>query len=221
MNILTVPGVGGSEPTHWQSWLERQVSHSTRVEQDHWKQPVISVWVERFVETLLQQTKPVYVVAHSFGCLTAVAALSKRPDLKQRIIGLLLVAPANPERFSAQGLRQQGENSIADQLQQSALAVPTRLIASRTDPWLSYADAVKWSTRWGATLVDLGDAGHINVAAGFGEWPQIFHHLHGLHQHAIPSKKSFTVFQNNRMQPHMQAAQTSLQTQRFNVSALT
>ncbi|MNL66946.1 hypothetical protein D3C87_1914830 [compost metagenome] len=26
------------------------------------------------------------------------------------------------------------------------------------------------STRWGSRLVDLGHAGHINVASGFGRW---------------------------------------------------
>ena len=24
---------------------------------------------------------------------------------------------------------------------------------------------------WGAELVDIGDAGHINTSAGYGEWP--------------------------------------------------
>lgn len=199
MKILTVPGVGGSESSHWQSWLERQVDDSTRVEQDHWKQPVISVWVERFIETLLQQSKPVYVVAHSFGCLTAVAALTQRPDLKQRIIGLLLVAPANPERFSEHGLRQEGEKSIADHLQQHALTVPTRLIASRTDPWLSYADAVKLASTWRATLVDLGNAGHINVASGYGAWPQVFHHLHALHRSPVADRQTAKYTPKSRM----------------------
>lgn len=199
MKILTVPGVGGSDSSHWQSWLEQQVDDSTRVEQDQWNQPVLSVWVQRFTETLLQQQSPVYVVAHSFGCLTAVAALTQRPELKQRIIGLLLVAPANPERFSSNGLRQQGEKSIADQLQQHALSVPTRLIASRTDPWLSYADAVKLAATWRATLVDLGNAGHINVASGYGAWPQVFHHLHALHRSPATDRNTAHYSPKSRM----------------------
>jgi len=51
------------------------------------------------------------------------------------------------------------------------------------------------ATRWGAKLVDLGHAGHINAAAGFGAWPQVITELNTLkssskfakpflHQHA-------------------------------------
>jgi predicted alpha/beta hydrolase family esterase len=25
---------------------------------------------------------------------------------------------------------------------------------------------------WGSRLIDLGDVGHLNPAAGYGEWPQ-------------------------------------------------
>ncbi len=188
MKTLIVPGVGGSEKQHWQSWLQQQLHDATRVEQDEWNKPVLDTWVERFTEVLLQQVSPVQVVAHSFGCLTAVAALTQRPALKQRIAGLILVAPANPERFSASGLRQNGENSIVNQLQQSALAVPVQLIASRNDPWLPYQDAELWASNWGATLIDLGDAGHINVASGFGAWPDIFHHMHAQTSEMVPKK---------------------------------
>jgi predicted alpha/beta hydrolase family esterase len=177
MKALIVPGVGGSEKAHWQSWLQEQLHDATRVEQDHWNKPVLDVWVQRFTEVLLQQTAPVQVVAHSFGCLTSVAALTRYPALKQRIAGLLLVAPANPERFSISGLRQDGEASIAHLLQHTGLPVPTQLIASRNDPWLSFNTAQSWATLWAASLIDLGEAGHINVAAGYGAWPGIFQYL--------------------------------------------
>lgn len=180
MNILTVPGVGGSEAGHWQTWLESQVNNSTRVEQDHWNQPVLDVWVSRFRDVLVKQTTPVVVVAHSFGCLTSVAALTRYPELASRIIGLLLVAPANPERFSVKGLRGTEEASIASLLQQHSLPVPTRLIASRTDPWLAFSDAKQLAHQWHASLHDLGNAGHINVASGYGVWPEIFYHLDAL-----------------------------------------
>lgn len=177
MKALIVPGVGGSEKAHWQSWLQEQLHDATRVEQDYWNKPVLDVWVQRFTEVLLQQAAPVQVVAHSFGCLTSVAALSRYPSLKQRISGLLLVAPANPERFSVAGLRKDGEASIAHLLQQTALPVPTQLIASQNDPWLSFNAAETWAGHWAAKLIDLGEAGHINVAAGYGAWPEIFQYL--------------------------------------------
>ncbi|KAI0677799.1 alpha/beta hydrolase, partial [Acinetobacter pittii] len=33
MHTVIVPGVGGSEQQHWQSWLQRQLESSSRVEQ--------------------------------------------------------------------------------------------------------------------------------------------------------------------------------------------
>jgi predicted alpha/beta hydrolase family esterase len=45
------------------------------------------------------------------------------------------------------------------------------MVLSRTDPWLSLAAGQRWAARWGCHVVDLGDAGHINVASGFRSLP--------------------------------------------------
>jgi predicted alpha/beta hydrolase family esterase len=29
-----------------------------------------------------------------------------------------------------------------------------------------------WAQLWGSTLIDLGNAGHINTESGFGPWPE-------------------------------------------------
>ena len=204
MKALIVPGVGGSEKQHWQSWLQEQLHDAVRVEQDYWNKPVLDVWVQRFTEVLLQQTAPVQVVAHSFGCLTSVAAIQHNPALLQRIGSLLLVAPANPERFSVTGLRKEAEASIASQLPQTALPVATRLIASRNDPWLSFEAAELWATRWQADLVDLGHAGHINVAAGYGAWPDIFQYLaSGTHKKRAVRQHSMSPMPHSAGQRHM------------------
>lgn len=178
MKSLIVPGVGGSEAQHWQSWLQQQRPDTQRVEQDQWHQPIIQVWVNRLIEVLETLQQPAQLVAHSFGCLTSVVALAQRPDVFSQISQLVLVAPANPERFSLNGLRQADEASIADLLPAQALALPSCLIASRTDPWLDFATAQCWAQRWHARLIDLGNAGHINVASGFGAWPELMQYLH-------------------------------------------
>jgi hypothetical protein len=54
------------------------------------------------------------------------------------------------------------------------------LIASQTDPWLTFEDAKKLAHHWHASLHDLGDAGHINVASGYGAWSEVFYHLDAL-----------------------------------------
>lgn len=49
-HTVIVPGVGGSEHQHWQSWLQRQLVSSSRVEQKNWDRPVLSEWIEQFVK---------------------------------------------------------------------------------------------------------------------------------------------------------------------------
>lgn len=178
MKYLIVPGVGGSEKEHWQTWLQHQLPNSIRVEQTDWYRPVLQIWVNRFIEVLESIQEPVHIIAHSFGCLTSINALAQRPDLAQQVSGLLLVASANPERFSSTGIRQANENSIDRYLPVKTVGVPTQLIASENDPWLTLADARKLASRWQANFINLGLAGHINVAAGFGPWPAIFNYLH-------------------------------------------
>ena len=52
------------------------------------------------------------------------------------------------------------------------LDIPTTVVASRNDPWMEFARARHLANAWGSSLVDLGHAGHINVASGFGPWPR-------------------------------------------------
>ncbi|AXI03706.1 RBBP9/YdeN family alpha/beta hydrolase [Aquirhabdus parva] len=191
MTTLILPGVGGSEPAHWQSWLETQLVDAKRVEQADWNSPVLHTWRQSLDrELLLNATEPVWIVAHSFGCLVTMSALSSRV-LASKVAGVLLVAPASPERFSLEGFARSKDQAIdphAPQapallsriLPRAPLGVPIRLIASRTDPWMTFEAAEWWATRWGAKLIDLGDAGHINVAAGFGAWPQVIKELNTL-----------------------------------------
>jgi predicted alpha/beta hydrolase family esterase len=51
------------------------------------------------------------------------------------------------------------------------LDVPTVLVASRNDPWMSFDRSRDLADDLGADLIDLGHAGHVNVASGFGPWP--------------------------------------------------
>ena len=45
------------------------------------------------------------------------------------------------------------------------------MVLSRSDPWLGVAAGRRWAARWGCHVVDLGDAGHINIASGFHTLP--------------------------------------------------
>lgn len=156
-STLIVPGLRNSGPTHWQSWFETQLADTRRVEQADWEQTCLSDWAARVRAAIDAADAPVWIVAHSFGCLASVTAAFSRP---QRIRGALLVAPADPRRF--------GEPAA---LLEARLDFPSLVVASTSDPWVASAVARHWAGIWGSDFLDIGDAGHINVDSGHGPWP--------------------------------------------------
>lgn len=52
------------------------------------------------------------------------------------------------------------------------LPFPATVVASRDDPYMGYAAAARLAQDWGADLVDLGHAGHVNTESGHGPWPE-------------------------------------------------
>ncbi|MEQ1093263.1 RBBP9/YdeN family alpha/beta hydrolase [Acinetobacter johnsonii] len=177
IHTVIVPGVGGSEHDHWQSWLQRQLKSCSRVQQQDWNKPVLHTWVEQFVKTVQAIQEPIQIVAHSFGCLTTVAALAQHPELNQKIKNLVLVAPANPARFGDAGFARESQNDYQQYFHQLKLQVPTQMIISENDPWLNFQDALQLAKAWKIRPKNLGQVGHINVASGFGPFPEIYDFL--------------------------------------------
>ena len=82
----------------------------------------------------------------------------------RRIRGALLVAPPDVER-------QDGDpRVIRFSPVRRQLPFPSLLVASRDDPWASFARSRRMAADWGAELVDVGALGHINAASGLGAW---------------------------------------------------
>jgi hypothetical protein len=55
---------------------------------------------------------------------------------------------------------------------QQRLSFPSIVVASETDPYVAIDRAEEFSRSWGSRFVNLGPAGHINVASGHGPWNQ-------------------------------------------------
>lgn len=181
---LIVPGFRGSGAQHWQSWLQARVPGAQRVGGIDWHAPVLTQWAAQVRGAIMAAPGPVWLVAHSFGCLASVAAAADRPH---NLAGLLLVAPADPKRFSGTGLCPATSPGacVINTLPQRYLGVPNILVASRNDPWLAFDDARLWAQRWGSRLVDLGAAGHVNLDSGFGPWPGGLELLRSLQQQRL------------------------------------
>jgi hypothetical protein len=49
---------------------------------------------------------------------------------------------------------------------------PTVVVASSNDPFVTVVRARTFAKAWGSKFVMIGEAGHINSASGFGDWPE-------------------------------------------------
>ncbi|CAB5715903.1 Predicted esterase of the alpha/beta hydrolase fold [Delftia tsuruhatensis] len=158
--IVIVPGWRNSGPDHWQSLWAGQLPHAERVEQDDWLVPHRDPWVAALEAQVLSRPDPVVIVAHSLGCITTV---HMGPEASARVKGALLVAPADPERRA----------QLADFAPVPYAPLPYRsvLVASSNDPYCPIRRAGAYARAWGSEFVRLQNAGHINVEAGFGDWP--------------------------------------------------
>lgn len=162
---LIVPGLNGSPPGHWQDHWLREDPTARLVDQDDWQCPVLEDWLARF-ETALADVEEAYVVAHSLGCLL-IANMATRP-LAARIKGALLVAPALLENVEALHPCIVRFGSFPA----STLPFPSLIVGSTTDPYMDAQEAARTAQLWNSDLVNLGAVGHLNIASGFGRWPQ-------------------------------------------------
>ena len=92
---------------------------------------------------------------------------------RRAIRGALLATPADvesplPEGYPAmEALRQNGWLPIPRQ----PLPFPSIVAASTNDPLGRFDRIAELAAAWGSRLVDVGPVGHLNPAAGYGEWP--------------------------------------------------
>ena len=135
-----------------------------RVQQHDWDRPLRGDWLIQLEEAALTCDEPAVLVAHSLGCIQ-VAAWAAHSQNTQRVKAALLVAPGDVER---EELRAQlpGWTPIERKL----LPFKSVLVASRDDPNCAFEKAQSLARDWGAELLDIGKAGHINADSGLGDW---------------------------------------------------
>lgn len=169
--ILLVPGLHGSGPGHWQTVWEEDLPDCSTVALGRTEDPHRNTWINNLNLAIHQAGRPVVLVAHSLGCL-AVAwwARFEQREWMQRgaaapVVGALLVAPPEVDFFPL-------DDRVArfSPTPTEPLPFASRLIASRNDPWMGFHTAKALARRWGSTLVDAGEAGHINAESGLGAW---------------------------------------------------
>lgn len=166
--ILTVPGLGGSGPSHWQTLWEQSRPDTHRVELGMWDTPHRNAWVTKLDQAIRQAQAPVVLAAHSLGCLAVAwwAELAGQP-FGWPVAGALLVAPADVDRSTAPSELGAFRPSPA-----KLLPFPSILVSSSDDPWITQDRARTLAKSWGSYFVDAGPQGHLNAASGIGWWEE-------------------------------------------------
>ncbi|MCC2981258.1 MULTISPECIES: RBBP9/YdeN family alpha/beta hydrolase [unclassified Sphingomonas] len=166
-SVLTVPGLGNSGPTHWQTLWEQSRLDTRRVELGMWDTPHRNAWVTKLDQAIAQAKAPVILVGHSLGCQAIAwwASLSPQP-YGWPVAGALLVAPADVDRAGIPP-----ELSTFAPAPRTPLPFPSILVASTDDPWIEIDRAHSLAADWGSHFVDAGAQGHLNAASGLGWWP--------------------------------------------------
>lgn len=154
--VVIVPGLHNSDENHWQSLWHAQLPGARRISLDDWSVADLDKWNAGLSQALQGLDRPAIIIAHSFGTL---ASASLAAQYREKIAGLFLVAPADPDKFG-----------IRNQLPQSCLPVPTKIVASSNDPWLAEIKAAELALQWGADYVRFKEVGHINSDSGLGMW---------------------------------------------------
>jgi uncharacterized protein len=165
---LTLPGLDGSGPDHWQSHWERDRPNVERVELGSWASPSRNMWIARLERSIAQARGPVVLIAHSLSChLVAWWAALAGEGAARPVAGALLVAPPDLDRVHL-------DRRIAEfaPSPRGVLPFPAIVVSSRNDPWCESDRAREMAGNWLAAFCDAGDAGHINAAAGVGDWQE-------------------------------------------------
>jgi predicted alpha/beta hydrolase family esterase len=161
---LIVPGLNGSGEGHWQDFWLKDDPDSILVEQRDWQRPDLLEWVVQ-LEAALTRHPGAIVIAHSIGAVVA-AGLACRTS-RHLVGGALLVAPCDLARVASLHPPVFLETQA---LRMRTLPFPSTVIASRNDPYMPIAQARELAATLGSEFTDIGHAGHINIASGYGRW---------------------------------------------------
>ena len=160
--ILILPGLGNSGEGHWQTLWQRRFGFE-RVEQANWDEPVCEDWIANIDAAVLKHgINKVILVAHSLANTTVAAWAQK---YNRAIKGALLVAPSDTEAQSYPP----GTTGFTPMVLHK-FPFPSITVASDNDFYVTSGRAAYFANCWGSKLVSVGNAGHINVASGHGDW---------------------------------------------------
>jgi len=163
-DIITLPGIGGSDHDHWQSAWEQADARFTRFQPASWDEPDLDDWIQSLDRAVGAHALPPVLVAHSLACLLVSHWASQSTS---QVAGAFLVSVPDPNgrQFPAAAASFRPAPS-------KPLPFPSLIIASADDPYATLDFARQRAIEWRSGLVVAGALGHINTSSGLGHWPQ-------------------------------------------------
>jgi len=168
--VLIVPGLRDHVPEHWQTLLERRLPKAVTVPRMQDEKLSCAAWVGMLDRTLAQIDGSVVLAAHSAGVMMVVHwARGHRREIR----GALLATPPDfesplPEGYPTRAVLE--ENGWLP-TPRARLPFPSIVAASANDPLGRLECVTELARAWGSRVVHLGQVGHLNPAAGYGDWP--------------------------------------------------
>lgn len=163
MDIIILPGIGGSGQSHWQTRWENKNPQMRRFRPSDWDLPDLTDWMSALDRAISAATSPPLLVAHSLACLLVAhwQHVSALP-----VAGAFLVAVPDLES----DLFPTEANSFANPPARK-FRFPSLIVASANDPYGTVNYSRQRSRQWGSGIVEIGSFGHINGQSGLEDWP--------------------------------------------------
>jgi predicted alpha/beta hydrolase family esterase len=164
-DVLTLPGLWNSGPQHWQTHWEHKYPAWKRIAHRDWNNPACDEWVAELDAAIAASEGPPVLVAHSLSCVLVAQWAKSGSSLN--IAGAFLVAPSDVDA-PAYPVEASGFGPMPLQ----KLPFPSIVVASSNDDYVSIERARQFAQAWGSRFVEIGPAGHINGASGYGAWAE-------------------------------------------------
>lgn len=163
--IISLPGIGGSGETHWQTLWEKADPSMMRFCPKNWDHPELNDWIAALDRAIEHSAGAPLLVAHSLACLLVAHWAARRPH--RQILGAFLVAVPDPHGVAFPAVEAASFRAVP----KTALPFPALIVASDDDPYGTMSYTRNQAKAWGAGFIAVGALGHINGASGLGDWP--------------------------------------------------
>ncbi|MBW6439138.1 alpha/beta hydrolase [Actinoplanes hulinensis] len=171
--IITVPGLRGHVPDHWQTRLADSLANVRPVTPLGRENPRLDERVTALQLAVEAAGEPVVIVAHSAGVIVTVHWAARHPGTARQVRGALLATP--PDLAAPLPAVYPSLSALADHgwlpIPRLPLPFPSIVAASSDDPLGDPARVRALADAWGSRHHDLGTVGHLNPASGYGPWP--------------------------------------------------